>query len=156
MDKIDSIIARIGADAAQHPKPRDTRTDSNSADASMTPGTRAPPANTKGQRTNIEVKLRSGAAEAAKPAARQPSRCARGRLTSLRSNTTKCSISTRRHQGKRHQSTVRANSSIHESQERPSIKNNNANSTKTETPSHSEAPAPETRKQRNHAGLSKA
>ena len=130
MDKVDSIIARIEADAAQCPEPRETITDLTSADASMAPGIRSPPPNTKGQRTKIDVKLRSGAAEAAKPAAKQPSLHANRRRTSLRSSKTKCSISTQRHQGKRHQSTVKANSSTHESQERPSINNNNASSTK--------------------------
>ena len=103
------------------------RTDLNSATA---PGTQAPPANTKGQRTNIEVMPSSKAAKAAKPAAKQSSLHARRRITRLRSQWTKCSKCTRKYQDKRHQSTVKANNSNHESQEKLSIEHNNANSAK--------------------------
>ena len=120
MDKIDRTLAKMWADAAQRTEPNDagTATDVNSADTSTADDTRAPPANTKGQRTNIEVNLGCKAAKPARHAAKQPTLHAKRRLTRQRSNRTKCNLSTRGHQGKRHQSTVKTNSSTHESQNR--------------------------------------
>ena len=72
-DKIDRTLTKMWADAAQRTEPSDAGTvaDLNSAYASAAPATTAPPANTKGQRTNIEVKPSSKAANAAKTAAKQ-------------------------------------------------------------------------------------
>ncbi len=58
--------------------------------------------------------------------------CIRGTMTSQRSTRIRCTLSTRRHQGKRHQSTVKANSSMNQCQERPSIKSDSTGSTKQE------------------------
>ena len=132
MDKIARTLATTWADDAQRIESSNARTVTalNSAEASAAPSTRAPSANTKGRCTNIEVKPGSKAAKAARPAAKQPTLHAKRRKTSLSSNRTKCNLSTRRHHGNRHQSTVKANSSTHESQERPNIKYYGTNSTK--------------------------
>ena len=134
MDRIDRTLAKMWADAAQRTEPNDAGNaiDLNSADTSTAHDTQAPPANTKGQRTNTEVKLGCKAAQPAKHAAEQPTLHAKRRQTRLRSNRTTSNLSTRGHQGKRHQSTVKTNSSTHESQERPNIKSDGINSTEQE------------------------
>ena len=87
----------------------DIETDLTSAGISMTPETTPPPDTTKGQRANIEDKLRGRAAEAAKSATKQLSLHARRRRASQSSTETICTLSTKRHQSKRHQSTVLEN-----------------------------------------------
>ena len=155
MDKIDRTLAKMWADAGQRTEPSgtETATDLKSADISTANDAWAPPANTKGQRTDTEVKPGCKSAKPAKHAAKQPTLHARRRVTMQRSNRTKCNLSTRRHQGKRHPSTVKTNSSTHESQERPNIKNNSIKY-KTETQWPSQATARETSNQKNYAGLS--
>ena len=98
----------------------------------MTSDTTAPPVNTKRQRTNMEEKLRGRAAKAAKPAAKQVSLHARRRRASQCSTRTRCTSGTRRHQGTRHESTVKANSSIHQPPERPGVRSVSRSSAKQE------------------------
>ena len=136
MDKIDRTLAKMWADAAQRTEPSDTGTaDLNSAVTSTANDTWAPPANTNGQRTDIQVKPGCKGAKAAKHAPKHLTLHAKRRLARQCSNRTKCNLSTRGHQarsGKRHQSTVKANSSTHESQERQNVKNDGISSTKQE------------------------
>ena len=125
------------ADAGQRTEPSDTgtATDLKSADTFTANDTWAPSATTKGQRTDTEVKPGCKGAKSAKHAAKQPTLHAKRRLTMQRYNRSKCNLSTRGHQawsGKRHQSTVKANSSTHESQKRHNSKKDGISSTKQE------------------------
>ena len=130
MDGIDRTIAKMWADAAQKTNQSDIGIDLTSAGTSMTPDTTTPPNPTKEQRTNIEDKLRGRATEPANPATKQLSLHARRRRASQSSTGTKCTLSTRRHQGRRHQSSVQANSSINQSQRRPNIKSSSTGNTR--------------------------
>ena len=109
MDKIDRIIARMWADAAHQSNQSnqsDTETDLTSTDASTKPDTGRSPGTTKGQCTNIEERLKGRGAEVAKPAAKQLSLQARRRMASQHSAKSCNTLSTNRHQSRRHQSTV--------------------------------------------------
>ena len=132
MDKVDRIIAKMWADAARKTNQNNMKPHVTTADASMTPGTRTSPASTNGQLTKQEEKLRSRAVGIAKPAAKPPSSLTRRRQTVKHSIKPRCTLRTRRHESKGHQNTLKASSSMRESQERTSMENNGTNITKQE------------------------
>ena len=125
-------MGRCWTTHCHEPSDTGTATDLKSADTFTANDAWAPPANTKGQRIDTEVKPGCKGAKPAKHAAKQPTLHAKRRLTMQRSNRTKRNLNTRGHQGKRLSSTVKTNSITHESQERPNIKNNSINNTKQE------------------------
>ena len=131
MDKMDRTLAKMWADAAERTEPSGagTATDLNSADASTATYTWALPANTKGQRTNIEVKLSCKATKAAKHAAKQPSLHAKRRLTSLRSNRTECNLSTRGLRLESHASQIGWQTSRASARPRPRQRNTSSSET---------------------------